>query len=354
MNFYTKIAIFSSFFLLLFHGCIRETKPTQNTTKLRISINNAPILQYADDASRPLTTLGAGDTVLYCNEITDFSTKRLIYGVTMQEPWLKVQTADGTVGWLYAAMVQFDALADSQLAGQVLKPRFEHFFGKRLTNRVSTFNRRYDNVSTQEAMATIFREGKGLQDSLQGVLQRRIAADSVLLDMFWMRGMVRGMTTEFCDDRTRYEMAYDFHAWHRHAFGTRGEADEHFMKVMLVLYADGLQHRIRTWQQCDKQQCPTPLSRLGSSTHLKILTACDAALGGSKCFESELLSIKTELINDITEGDAFAQPSAAVQAEIMDILATPLPNLLQEADRSAMDARLKILRQTNYKKLAIR
>jgi hypothetical protein len=272
----------------------------------------------------------------------------------MEEPWLKVQTADGKIGWLYAAMVQFDALADSQLARQVLKPRFEHFFGKRLTERVVTFNRRYDNASTQEAMAAVFREGKGLQDSLQGVLQRRIAADSLLLDMFWMRGMVRGMTTEFCDDRTRYEMAYDFHAWHRHAFGTRGEADEQFMKVLMVLYADGIQHRVRAWQQCDKQQCPTPLSRLGSGTHLKIMAACDTALGGSKCFESELLSIKTELINDITEGDAFAQPTAAVQAEITEILATPLLNLLQDADRSAMDARLKTLRQANYKKLALR
>jgi hypothetical protein len=109
---------------------------------------------------------------------------------------------------------------------------------------------------------------------------------------------------------------------------------------------------VRAWQQCDKQQCPTPLSRLGSGMHLKILNVCDAALGESKCFESELLTIKTELVNDITEGDAFAQASSLVQAEISEILVTPLPNLLQEADRSALDARLKILRQANYKKLA--
>jgi hypothetical protein len=36
----------------------------------------------------------------------------------------------------------------------------------------------------------------------------------------------------------------------------------------------------------------------------------------------------------------------------MDILATPMLNLLQEADRNALDTHLKTLRQAKYKKVA--
>ena len=164
--------------------------------------------------------------------------------------------------------------------------------------------------------------------------------------------MVRGMTPMLSDDGMRYVMAYDFENWYRRAFGTRGEADEGFITVLMLINNDGVERRIHTWQQCDSPNCKQPLSRLGSGEHLKILLACDAALGKSRCFESELLEIKTRLVNDMTEGEHFAQPSAAQQSEIMDILATPLLNVFQAADRSALDAHLKVLRHAGFKKIA--
>jgi hypothetical protein len=353
MNKFLRIAIFYSFGVFLWSGCASEAPPS-NATKLRIGVQNALVLQYADDARTTLDTLKVGDTVLYCNKISNFKTKRVVCGITMNEPWLKVKTKNGKTGWVYGALVQFDALTDSNLATQLLKPRFEHFFGKRLSERVSVYNQRYDRANTQEMIATVFREGRGLGDSLQGVLHRRIATDSVLLtDMFWIRGMVRGLTPRLSDNHLRYNMAYDFNAWHRHAFGTRGEADEQFLKVLMTAYNDGVACRIPAWQQCDDLNCYTPLSRLGSGTHLRVLKACDIALSTSKCFESELLELKTALINDIIDGK-YAQEATAVQAEMMEILATPLLHILQQSDRVALDNRLKAIRQASYKGLAMR
>jgi hypothetical protein len=352
MNIFIRNLLFFAFISLTACACKQKAPALKDLTKLCVNINRTQMLYAVDAPQQVLKTLNMGDTVFYCNKMTTYTSKRLVLGVTIYEPWLQVQTADRTIGWVYAGALQFDALSNSQLAGLVLRPRFEHFFGKRLAERVATYNRRYDNATTQENFAAVFREGKGLRDSLQGVLTRRIAVDTALIDMFWLRGMVRGMAPMLSDDRMRYVMAYDFEAWYRRAFGTRGEADEQFISVLMLVNNDGVERRIHTWQQCDRQNCSQPLSRLGSGEHLKILLACDATLAKSKCFESELLETKTTLINDITEGEHFAQTPAAREAEIMDILATPMLNLLQEADRNALDTHLKTLRQAKYKKVA--
>lgn len=89
----------------------RETPRPQivqeRITPLYVIIDGLNMRKEPKLDSRVILRLALHDEVIYLNEKTSFTQEIDLGGIITKEPWLKVKTAEGRVGWVYGAYVHF-------------------------------------------------------------------------------------------------------------------------------------------------------------------------------------------------------------------------------------------------------
>ncbi len=81
-----------------------KTPAPEQRTPLYITVDSLNMREEPRLNSSVITKLRLDEEVFYLNEMTDFRQElAFTENETTFEPWLKIQTADGRVGWVYGA-----------------------------------------------------------------------------------------------------------------------------------------------------------------------------------------------------------------------------------------------------------
>ncbi|MEM8523976.1 MAG: SH3 domain-containing protein [Bacteroidota bacterium] len=118
-----RIICFISLLTLLGYGCEKNTNENApQVQQATLSVKEIPVekvlgLAKVDQLrirelpslqSRVLVELAENDTLYYLNESTVSTLTIEMRGEQMTSPWLKVETAKGTIGWTYGGGVRLN------------------------------------------------------------------------------------------------------------------------------------------------------------------------------------------------------------------------------------------------------
>ncbi len=284
--------------------------------------------------------------VLYdLGEVSDFTTPIQLRGVRFDEPWLKVATETGETGWVYAGALSFSTGGGQELAQTLLERRLKYFFGPDLYRAIGAYRENFRSAPDAAALASAYREGMALRDNLVKVLEDKIAAPETdgIPDLFWLREAIPGFIPQLVAEGTLYHLFADYRAWHTQAEGTPENTDDAFFQLCLDMFPDdGIEYFYPVWflQTWDYGGH----SLLGRSLHLQFLQQLSAQNQADNPFLAELDRIRQMIIDDISAPHiTYYEPAAAIVSELETILREN-PDILQPADRIALQTRLEQFR----------
>ncbi len=84
-----------------------HTKSEPRTVQIYTWVNKLRIRAQPDTKSDIIAELSEGEALTYLGEKTDFTQKINMRGSVQDEPWLKVQTKTGEIGWVFGGGVKF-------------------------------------------------------------------------------------------------------------------------------------------------------------------------------------------------------------------------------------------------------
>lgn len=87
---------------------LANTAPVE-VTKIYVWVDKLRMREAPNTKSKVLKELSAADPLKFLNEKTDFTQKITLRGTLFDEPWLKVETRDKQIGWVYGGGVKFYA-----------------------------------------------------------------------------------------------------------------------------------------------------------------------------------------------------------------------------------------------------
>ncbi len=349
---------FFSFFLFLiallsfFSSCSRFS--AEKAIPLIVTKNNTLLLSSAGAVNRVVSSESLGDTLYYLGKISAFTTQQKINNLIYDEPWLEVINSKNQRGWVYAGFVKFDAMQDALLTEKVLERRIKTIFGKHLANRIAKHNLRYSQIGSEADFAKTYWAAKELRDSIELALARRILPDSLSMpDMYWLGGMLHGFVPQLSNDHRFYRIFFDFQAWETIATTSKGKNDDAFMALRRSEYADdGIEYLHKSWAISIEENSDNVASLLGDGKHFEILKAANDALLRGSLFKADILSIKAQIIDDITESPTYWQTQEEMLNEIDNILNADLSALFTQEDIIALKKRREQF--INYKMNNIR
>jgi len=324
-------------------GTEKPEKNDPKPTKMIVNIDNLRIRAEPGDKGAEIGRLREG-TVLYdLGEVSDFTTRVQLRGIWFEEPWLKVKTEQNLEGWVYGGAVKFDMDNPTDLAKKILNIRLQTFFGKGLTARLNRYKNNYDSLKTSKGFVKIFKEGLRLRDTLANTLENRInvsEGNSQMPDLFWIEEAFPGYVTQLVAEGTVYFLFIDFKQLQQKVSTTRGEEDDDFIGLNLLVYsADSVEYFYTSWfiQTWDYGGC----SLLGQGEHLKVLKEIDRVLKKSDLFAKEITALKDRLMNDITNKDVdYWETKDKILDELDAIFAANISALSNE-DLIALKTRSK-------------
>jgi hypothetical protein len=252
-----------------------------------------------------------------------------------------VKTGQNLEGWVYGGAVTFDMDNPTALSKKVLEKRLQTFFGKELTLKLNRYKSNFDSLKTSADFVDNLREGLELRDTLTTILENRINVSEnydQMPDLFWIENAIPGYVTQLVAEGTIYYLFQDFKQLLEKAKMTKGEEDNDFVDLNLLVYAaDSVEHFFPSWfiQTWDYGGC----SLLGKSEHLKILRKADQIFIKNGLFASEINNIKDRLIDDITGKDIdYWEEKEKILAELDTIIVANF-GILNNEDMIALKTR---------------
>jgi hypothetical protein len=333
------------FFLFFIISCNNDPAPIVETeienleevsakpAKMVVNIDHLRLRDAPGEKGQEIGRLKKG-TILYdLGEVSDFTTRVQLRGIWFDEPWLKVKTEQNLEGWVYGGAVNFDIDNPTALSKMILEKRLQTFFGKGLTLRLNRYKSDFDSLKTSNDFVGNLREGLKLRDTLTTILENRITITdnyNQIPDLFWIENAIPGYVTQLVAEGTIYYIFQDFRQLQRKALVTKGEEDDDFVALNLMVYAaDSVEYFFPSWfiQTWDYGGC----SLLGKDIHLKILKNIDQILNKSDLFAPEIKRIKDQLIDDITNKNVeYWENVDEIRSELDAIIAANFKVLTNE------------------------
>ena len=326
-----------------------KKKPSQ----LIVEVDKLRFRDQAGEKGKVLGFLKKGEHLIDLGETSVFTNTITIRGVKYTEPWLKVKTTKGEVGWVFGGAVNFEGLSSSMAALKMRKRKLKTIFGDGLSKRILAYNLRYQNLTDANGMAELYKEGSLLRDSLVEYLRNRIIYENedTSPDLFWLDKMLPGFVVQLATEGTVYYFFWDYKQLASKAKKTKGKADDDFMNLCLKVHeADSIEYFFSSWflQTWDYGG----YSLLGKGIHEKILRYMDGIYTKEALFATEILNIKEELMDDITNKHIeYWEDQSKILAEIDTIIKADF-QILNQQDKIALTTRKKLF--ANYKKNKIK
>ena len=318
--------------------------PTPERVPLTVNLNYFRLRDKPGSKGQVVTMLSEGDVVYDLNETSDFTTALKLRGVQYNDPWIKVETADGEhTGWVYGGGLSFDPTIDNAVTRRLMERRIENMFGDSTAAAIRRYQTDFKAIRTETDFAQLLRTGNGLLDGILGKLEDILdvdyitqAPDGEMPDLFWLETVLPGFEEALVAEGTAYDFFTDWKQWAPIAARTSGEADDQYVDLMFSLYRDSVEYYypayfLQTWDYGGD-------SELGSGVHFKLLDKMNRALALSDLFAPEIERHKTELLDDILRGNSYWLKQEQILEELDAILEGEF-GLLTEEDMEALRAR---------------
>ena len=313
------------------------------TTKLTANIDHLRLRAEAGTSGETVTMLQKGDVMYDLGEVSDFTTKVELRGVKYDEPWLKVKTADGQTGWVYAGGVYFDPTEASDLIDQILRKRLASFYGEATAKEIADYQNAYARARSDREFAAALRKAdkviteinKASENSTLGV---HILDSDKKPDIRWLRQSFPGYRLGSAAEGTILYLYRDFKQMQDKAGQTKGKADDDYLNLeMLVHAADSIEYFypsyfMQTWDYGG-------FSLLGEGKHLAILEKANETMAKHPgIFDTEINKIKDDLVHDMTAApEGYWYEKSRILSEFDKIMKAEL-GILTKKDKIALSA----------------
>ena len=364
------LSFFCCLMLLLTACQSEEPNTTQESTKtpetaspkelvqepvvLKVIIDQLRMRAEAGEKGEEVLRLPEGSLLKELGEVSDFTTQVKLRGVPFDEPWLKVRTAEGQEGWVYAGGVGVASGTQQAYSQRLLQRRLQSFFGTTIAEQIQTYSKRYHAMTSSQDFADAYRLGLELRDTIAVLMETKIYAidPGNAPDLEWLEQAMPGFNSQLVAEGTQAYLFANFKEWHKKAQDTQGEEDNRFTQICFQVHGvDSIEYFYPSWfmQTWDYGGH----SLLGQGIHLKIMDALDAELKNSRLFEKEYQEIRDQLIDDMTvEHVTYWESQQKILEELNAILAKEYAFLSKE-DKIELNNRKKMFEKAKANKIEL-
>lgn len=316
-----------------------KVKDAEATTFV-VNIDRLRMRSTAGEDGEVIKELEKG-TVLYDQgEVSDFTTRIKLRGITFDEPWLKVATEDNVVGWIYAGAIHLGTTPDSKLAKRLRAKRLLTLFGTDGAARMATYRSRFHSAQTAEEVLAAYQEGRLIREQFVDVLEEKIntAETQIQPDLFWLEEAIPGFIPQLVAEGTIYYLFEDYRQWIKKAKATKELVDDQFVEFKIQAFpTDSIEYFYSAWQIQTWDYGGSSL--LGRGFHFSLLQTAEELLRTSHPLEGEIKQVKSEIIEDILQpSTTFWESKEKILIEMDNILQADLA-ILDKNDKIALSAR---------------
>ncbi|MEZ5043400.1 MAG: SH3 domain-containing protein [Saprospiraceae bacterium] len=281
-------------------------------------------------------------TILYDQgEVSDFTTRIKLRGITFDEPWLKVIAPDQTVGWIYAGAIHLGTSPDSKLAKLLREKRLVTLFGPDGAAQLTAYRNHFHQANEAKALLDAYREGRQFRDQFVDLLEEKISVgetEETQPDLFWLEEAMPGFIPQLVAEGTVYYLFEDYRQWIKKAKETDNPLDDQFVELKIKAFpTDSIEYFFAAWQIQTWDYGGSSL--LGRGIHLAILKAAEALIQSGHYMDSEIRQVKTQIVDDILQPtNSFWESKEKVIAEMDNMLQANL-TIIDKKDKIALEAR---------------
>lgn len=324
------------FCCLLVFGACQNQQQEENSSQastLTVKTDRTPLRESPGENGKVLKELEKGTQLRDLDEVSDFMTHLTVQGLTYFEPWLKVE-AGALKGWIYAAAVDFGS--DTTRLGS---KRFQALLGKDLYQQTAQWRQHFENIRNQDELAESYLKGRLLRDTIVGRLPEGDGG-APPPDLFWIKALFPAFEPQLVAEGTAYYLFADYRTWLQKAAQTPEREDDAFFEFCTQVFPeDGIEYFYPAWFMQTWDYGGSSL--LGRGIHLRLLETANRICTMNTPFRSEILRIKAEMLNDMTqEGvEYWEQPEKIIQE--LDAILGGNFEILEDADRIALSTKRK-------------
>lgn len=309
-------------------------------TTFIVNIDRLRMRETAGEKGKVIKELEKG-TVLYDEgEVSDFTTRIKLRGITFDEPWLKVSTADNTVGWIYAGAIHLGTTPDSEVAKILREKRLINLFGQAGAEEMRRYRIEFHNTQTAKEVLNVYRKGRKIREDFVDMLEEKIDAYNAQVqpDLFWLEEALPGFVPQLVAEGTVYYLFEDYRQWVEKAKATKELVDDQFVEFKIQAFPmDSIEYFFSAWQIQTWDYGGSSL--LGRGFHFALLQEADRLVKASHPLEAEIIEVKRNIVEDILQpSNTFWESKDKVLIETDNILQADLA-ILDKNDRIALKAR---------------
>lgn len=320
----------------------QEANLTTDKVELIANLDNVRIRDKAGLEGGEIAAVSKGAKLFYLNEISDFTDEITLRGIAYNDPWLKVETEKGEIGWVYAGAVKFDMTKVSEdFKTQMVTKRLEKVFGNKLVFEIEQYQKDFAAVKTDKDFVLMYRNAKKLQEKLNVQLESAYEMHNVsdFPDLFWIDDAIPALNAELIAEGTIYSLLFDYKILQKAALNTTSELDDEFVKLLIAKNGGEFEYFFAVWflQTWDYGG----YSLLGQGKHVAMLNRMQKLADKTTLFNVEIKEMKTELLNDITNHKEYGEKSEKIIEEINTIINKKY-NLITPDEIIALKTRIKM------------
>lgn len=299
-----------------------QTEILGEPVELEVILDNVRIRDAAGLKGKEVARLPKKSKVIFNGVFSDFTDKIKLRGIQYDDPWLKVRTKTGEEGWIYGASVKFDANnVGADLYNKLITKRLTKFFGKKIVFEIEQYQKNYKEAKTERDFALVYRNNKQLLDAMNEKFNEFFEVenfDSEYPDLFWIDDPIPAMTLGLVAEGTMYQIFTNIDDLIKKAATTQGQTDDDFTKLLKDYYDGDVEYYfavyyLQTWDYGG-------YSLLGQGKHKAILNRLEKLSAQSDLFVPEIKKLKTDLLEDITNGTEYGENSATILKELDEII----------------------------------
>ncbi|MBL7826783.1 MAG: SH3 domain-containing protein [Saprospiraceae bacterium] len=313
--------------LFLFQHC------TPDPNQLQVAVEQLDIKASPGVKSEVIGKVNKGETLTDLGDVSPFESEISFDGRLRRAPWLKVKTAEGKQGWVFAGSIEANQLDTAWLRNK----RLQCYFGKPFTDRVNTWQTSLASAAQQEQVAGIYREAVQIRNNMVQQLEHRADQDK-RLDHFWLNEVMPGFIYQRSFQTGPSQLLADYRYWIGLARKSTGALDDQFFECCIKAFPrDSIESMFPVWRFQRSETLGA--SQLGKGIHTELLKHLDTALTTNALFNPELTTLKEAILEDILHKNTeFWQNQTLILQELDNLLATP-PTCVGAAELVALQRR---------------
>lgn len=321
--------------------------------ELTAILDNVRIRDKAGLKGKEIASVSKGMKLFYLDEMSDFTDEITLRGIAYNDPWLKIKTTKGEIGWVYAGAIKFDMTkVTKDFKMQMVTKRLEKVFGNKLVFEIEQYQKDFAAVKTDKDFVLMYRNAMKLQDKLNEKLEIKYEMYNVsdFPDLFWIDDAIPALNAELVGEGTMYSLLFNYKQLNVAATKTTSSLDDEFIKLLVAKHKGENEYFFPVWflQTWDYGG----YSLLGEGKHVAMLNRMQRLADKTNLFDAEIQAMKNELLDDITTRNEYGEQKEKIIVEINNIINNNY-ELISADEIIGLKTRIKMFEEPEKHKLEL-